>query len=134
MKNKKIAKQLMAIGVQRNDAAAFARAYRKIIAAGRRDLFPEMEFPVPNVVQTAPVRTLGVTILRHRYDLASRAACGVDLDQYIREAVAKELAQHLVLSPYVQYQQRDLNTGVVEFKALVRVVEAPYEGGVYERS
>lgn len=126
MKNKKIVKQLMAIGVQRNDAAAFARTYRKIIAAGRRDLFPEMEFPIPKVVQTAPVRTLGVTILRHRYDLARMAA--VNVNEHIRMAIAQELAQHLVLSPYVKYQYRDLITGDVEIRALVRVVDPLQEG------
>ncbi len=35
MNRKKTIKQLMAIGVQRNDAAAFARTYRKIMDAKR---------------------------------------------------------------------------------------------------
>lgn len=53
MTNKKISKQLMAIGVQRNDAAAFARAYRKIMDAKREELFPEIVKPVMPVVHTA---------------------------------------------------------------------------------
>lgn len=52
MNRKKTIKQLMAIGVQRNDAAAFARAYRKIMDAKKEDLFPEIVKPVIPVVGT----------------------------------------------------------------------------------
>lgn len=52
MNRKKTIKQLMAIGVQRNDATAFARAYRKIMDAKREDLFPEIVKPVMPVVGT----------------------------------------------------------------------------------
>lgn len=52
MNHKKTIKQLMAIGVQRNDAAAFARAYRKIMDTKREDLFPEIVKPVMPVVGT----------------------------------------------------------------------------------
>lgn len=52
MNRKKTIKQLMAIGVQRNDAAAFARAYRKIMDAKKEDLFPEIVKPVMPVVGT----------------------------------------------------------------------------------
>lgn len=50
---KKTIKQLMAIGVQRNDAAAFARAYRKIMDAKMEGLFPEIVKPVMPVMGTA---------------------------------------------------------------------------------
>lgn len=45
MTDKKTIKQLMALGCQRNDAAAFARTYRKIKAAKREELFPELIAP-----------------------------------------------------------------------------------------
>lgn len=129
MKNKKITKQLMAIGVQRNDAAAFARTYHKIVSRGRRDLFPELTIPAPPMVRTAmlSVQTLKVSILRHRAILYAAEASGACVDQYIRKKMAEELAQCLLSSPYVLYQQRDLLTGEREFTARIRVVE-PAEG------
>lgn len=52
MNRKKTIKQLMSIGVQRNDAAAFARAYRKIKDAKMEGLFPDIIEPVLPVVGT----------------------------------------------------------------------------------
>lgn len=126
MNRKKQIKQLMSIGVQRNDAAAFARTYHKIVSRGRRDLFPELTIPAPLVVRTTilSVQTLKVSILRHRTILYAAEASGACVDPYIRKKMAEELAQCLLSSPYVLYQQRDLPTGEREFTARIRVVES----------
>lgn len=83
----------------------------------------ECEHFLPGVAQTVPVQTVHATILLNKHDVVSMGYGGADMDQYIRMAIAKELAQHLAFSPYMRYQQRDLPTGDVEFNALVRVVD-----------
>ena len=46
MKHKKITKQLMGMGIQRNEAQVFARVYRKVLDAGMEGMFPEIVRPV----------------------------------------------------------------------------------------
>ena len=65
MNRKKTIKQLMSIGVQRNDAAVFARTYRKIKDAKMHGLFPDIIEPVMPVMGT--VVNYRVTPFRAEY-------------------------------------------------------------------
>lgn len=123
MNNKKIAKQLMAIGVQRNDAAAFARAYRKIVDAEMDYLFPEIVKPV------MPVRLSVVN-----YDLIPiRAKCTVsdiqmelladspgDLYRRVTGKIATMLADKLAESGAMKISTEKVKFGV-EFTGTVNV-------------
>lgn len=128
MTNKKITKRLMAIGVQRNDAAVFARAYRKIMAAGQEDLFPEIVKPVMPVnvaYKHYPAQMLQATVTMPDPKLCTLAASDIDLQRYMWLRLARELAEHLYLSGVMQVQSRrvpGLGSGVTEFVATVHVV------------
>lgn len=49
MKRRKMIKQMMGIGISRNEAEIFARTYKKVIAAGKTDLFPDLMIPPAKV-------------------------------------------------------------------------------------
>ena len=129
MTNKKIVKQLMAIGVQRNDAAAFAKAYRKIMDAGREDLFPEIVNPVMpmNVVyKHYPAQKLQAT-----YELSNvqRRLLFISLDELLQDVrckLAYELANALLESGMVRVEAREQPDscigGSTQYRAIVHVV------------
>lgn len=124
MTNKKITKQLMAIGVQRNDAASFARAYRKIMAAEMEYLFPEIVKPV------MPARLQVVN-----YDIVTlRAKCMVpdtqmvlladspgDLYRRVTGKIATVLADKLADSGAMKISTEKVKFGV-EFTGTVKIV------------
>ena len=124
MQNKKIVKQLMAIGVQRNDAAAFARTYRKIKATKMEALFPEIMGPaMPQVVyEHYPAQMLRAVVEMTDEKIIGLAADGVDMKQYVGEKLAKEIANHLYSSGVMQIESRIMHTNSTRFVATVHVV------------
>ena len=129
MTNKKIAKQLMAIGVQRNDAAAFARTYRKILDAGRKDLFPEIIEPVMpmNVVyKDYPIQKLRATYEMSNIGMRMRFISQDDLLREVRDKLTHDIAKALLESGMAQVERRELPYsgigGCTQFRATVHVV------------
>lgn len=96
MKRKKYIKQLMALGVQRNDAAGFVSAYRACVAAGKEHLLPDILQPAP-IVPAIP-------IIRQPYKVAKFAvtmrSSDNDLSWLPREAedINKQLAREMGLA------------------------------------
>ena len=121
--HERITKQLMAIGCQRNDAAAFARTYRKIMDANREDLFPEIIKPV------MPVQFKAVNVSTYRL----RASVTVsdremewhrqhpdDLKRRVVDTLASRLADELAKGS-MKIETRKFN-GAVEFIGTVNVI------------
>ena len=124
MNRKKTIKQLMAIGVQRNEAVAFARAYRKIMDAKREDLFPEIVKPVMPIMgtvnnyQVTPIRARFVAHdeLRYVYHESS-----VDFAAMIEAELSKQIAYGLMQSGAFRMERRAIGYGT-EYMATVNVV------------
>lgn len=99
MKRKKIVKQLMAIGVNRNDAAAFARAYHRVMWAKREDLFPEIikpAMPAIGTIERHETRTLRAECLISAHQMM---VGNEHLDAFkdrIMENLAEELAKGML--------------------------------------
>ncbi len=88
MNKKKEVKKLMALGIQRNDAAAFIRTYRKLISTGNASAIPTMLMPVPEVkVQNYDVRKIRSQYRFYRRDVypgAEDRARNIVVDQLLR--------------------------------------------------
>ena len=124
MTNKKITKQLMAIGVQRNDAAAFARAYRKIMDAKREDFFPEIIKPV--MPARFPVVNYNIVPLRARcmvsdIQMELLADSPGDLYRRVTGKLATMLADKLAESGAMKISTEKVAFGV-EFTGTVNIV------------
>ena len=124
MKRKKTVKQLMAIGVQRNDAAAFARTYRKIMCAKREDLFPEIIKPVMPVIGT--VCNYRVETIRASSMVNRRMAfpCGSDEEfrTIITERLSDELAKSLIQSGAAALTITQIDNMTAQYDITVKVV------------
>lgn len=126
-RNKQI-KLLMSIGVQRNDAAAFARIYRKVKAAKREKLFPllvEPAIPIKVVHEDYQRRYLRTAVVIPDLKLRRIAASGADMQQFVGMRLAKQLADHLYLSGVMQMVHRKMpgyGEGATEFTATVCVL------------
>lgn len=122
MRQKKLVKQLMAAGVQRNDAAAFVKTYRAVKDAGLTRLFPELELPPAPVIQTRTVRPerLCAKYTVDSYEMNYRGG-SVDWDAYMNKRLVKELAHRLKDSGLVCFSKRATPLWT-EFCAEVRVL------------
>lgn len=134
MTQKKTIKQLMAIGVQRNDAAAFVRAYRKIRENKREDMLPWILEPEPPRImrEELPIATLSASyeISAIELEMRRRAIPGADINSAIHGKLVHALANELLKSRAVKMEYRSqLDNAGFEFRrvsALVRVVETEY--------
>lgn len=123
MNRKKTIKQLMAIGVQRNDAAAFARAYRKIMYAKKEDLFPEIikpVMPMVGVVHNHRVETIRASSIVHR-DMAFPCADNEEFTTVITERLSDELAKSLIQSGAAALSIKQIDTMRTQYDVTVRV-------------
>lgn len=124
MTNKKIIKQMMAIGVQRNDAAAFAKTYRKIMDAGLEDLFPEIIKPVMPVryrVENYNLTTLRAQCTVPDIQMELLADSQGDLYRRVTGKLATLLADELVNSGAMKISAEKVRFGV-QFTGDVKVV------------
>ena len=125
MNRKKTIKQLMAIGVQRNDAAAFARAYRKIMDAKREDLFPEIVKPVMPVMGTVvnyrvtPFRAdCVISDPQRSFFIENSEECA---DRIMRE-LSKDLAKCLMENGAITVRTQQFRDKGTRYTAVVKVV------------
>ena len=125
MNSKKTIKQLMAIGVQRNDAAAFARAYRKIMDAKREDLFPDIVkpvVPVPLQVVNYNVGKLQARCVVSDIQMELLADSPGDLYRRVTGKLATMLADKLAESGAMKISTEKVAFGV-EFTGTVIVAD-----------
>ena len=128
MNRKKQIKQLMSIGVQRNDAVAFARVYRKVKAAKREKLFPllvEPDIPIKVVHEDYQRRYLRTAVLIPDLRLRRVAASGADMKQFVGMQLANQMVDQLYLSGLVEMEYRKVpgyGEGATEFTATVCVL------------
>lgn len=123
MKQKKTIKQLMAIGVQRNDAAAFARAYRKIMDAKREDLFPEIVKPVMPVMGTVlnyRVETIRASSMVNR-QMAFPYCDDEEFTTMIMERLSDELAKNLIQSGAAAMSIKQIDGIITQYVVTVNV-------------
>lgn len=105
MTNKKIVKQLMGIGVQRNEAAAFAKTYRKIMNAKREDLFPEIVRPVMPVQFSVVNHQLVNFRAVYAGDDRRRSYMGdEEYAKHVKHCLSEELASGLVREGFVKVE------------------------------
>lgn len=123
MNRNKTIKQLMAIGVQRNDAAAFARAYRKIMYAKMEDLFPEIVKPVMplvGVVHNHQVKTIRASSIVNR-EMAFPWADSDEVTTVITERLCDELAKSLIQSGAAALSIIQIDEMRTQYNVTVRV-------------
>ena len=125
MNRKKTIKQLMSIGVQRNDAAAFARTYRKIKDANMHGLFPDIIEPVMPVMGTVvnyrvtPFRAECFTAESQRYCLRE------DKEVFatrIMHKLSENLAECLMENGAIIMRQEEIDGVGTRYTATVKVV------------
>lgn len=124
MNRKKTIKQLMAIGVQRNDAAAFARAYRKIMDAKREDLFPEIVkpvMPVMGIVQEHHVETFQAAYLVPEHHVSYFIENKEEFAIRIKDELIQGLARGLMDNGAVIIRIERVYGGATRYTATVRV-------------
>jgi len=95
MRKKKTIKQLMALGIQRNDAAGFVEAYHVIKAKKKEYMLPVIMAPPPPPIEVSrrPIRTMTTV-----YCTAPMELCNVpseDAEKYIKRQLARQLAAGL---------------------------------------
>lgn len=101
MKHKRCIKMLMSMGVQRNDAAGFAKAYNEILRKGLQDKFPYLaETLIPKVpqIRSTPLRTLELQAEYVMTDYEAQCALyrAVDFENYIRSRLGARLVDELL--------------------------------------
>ena len=127
---KKTIKQLMAIGVQRNDADAFARTYRKIMGAKMEALFPEIVKPVMPVVgtianyQIEKFRAVYLTAEGQRYIFRENEE---EFATRIKGKLSQEIAECLMKNGAIIMRIEQIHGIGTKYTATVNVV-MPKEG------
>ena len=104
MNRKKTIKQLMAIGVQRNDAEVFIRSYRKIQKAGMHKLCEAImnpPMPVPMVHVNLNPQKLRSDVFIHAAEF-ERSRCQAGLIERSLDQVKYQLAEQLAKSGAVE--------------------------------
>ena len=114
----------MAIGVQRNDAAAFARAYRKIMDAKMESLFPEIVKPIMPVnyqVVNYPVVPIRASYTAHDAFAYYYRDSSINFAAMVEGELSKQIAQELLKNGAIRLEKRR-SFDFVEYSATVKVV------------
>lgn len=123
MKNARLKKQLMSIGIQRNDAAAFIRCYRKIQRSDKVELFRAIMNPEPpiqpKIINVVP-HSLQVETSVSQDELYTHKA--VDLEAIVRERLSRQLADGLMDSGAMIITKQADWFGNTKIRAKVHVV------------
>lgn len=107
MKSRKAVKKLMALGIQRNEAAVFARVYGKVKAVRREDLFPDillLERPVGVVRRELEIVTLRADYHYEQFDRAY--VMPREKEAYVKNHLARALADEAVQNQLVEFTRR----------------------------
>lgn len=107
MRSKKAVKQLMALGIQRNEAAVFARVYGKVKAARREDLFPEIILPAMPVGVVRREMEIVTLQADYRYESFDRAyVMPREKETFVKNELARALAAEAVKCQLVEFTRR----------------------------
>ena len=124
---KRTIKRLMALGVQRNDAAGFIAARNAIKAAHMEHLLPWAFMPPAPPIHTTNRRLekFATSIYLHPEQVLS---ANID-DEYIHRDLARSLAQGILAAGFIKITKRQLPPEAwtrgpcVEYRATITVVE-----------
>lgn len=129
MKHRKTVKKLMALGIQRNDAAGFVSTYNKLAATGKLGALPEVVFEMRPVNPIASEQKKIVSFATRQVISDNDSLMGwaepERLWEKIEQRMVKELCEGLMRSGLVHMERRRYETygGCTEFIAKIRVVE-----------
>ena len=120
MGTKKIIKLLMAEGVQRNDAAAFVRAYQKLKFKSVIRQFPELIVPPPMPIRTQTIypKQYAAEFVLSKQEIRSGS---FDYERYVRHKLSEKLARGLEYSGFILFEHKEYAEDVV-FTAKLRVL------------
>ena len=131
MKKRKI-KQLMALGIQRNDANAFLSVYTTLSRARKTELLPAILHPVPipriqaEEYRTVPIRSM---IIVPHDKLALMSDFEHSHSDYFTEAIRRQLESELLnelrRSGAIEFKSRSAGALGTEFYSTLRVL-LPY--------
>ena len=127
MKRRKYIKQLMALGVQRNDAAGFVSTCWAITAAGKEHLLPViMQAPIPTIRTDYQVQKFATTVrYSDKYDF-HRVPADLD-DPYVYKELAREMGLALLDAGAIKVTRQELppdrwsGARCVEYRATIKV-------------
>ena len=109
LRNKELRRMLMGIGVQRNDADAFIRAYRAIEKAGAQRICQEIMVP-PIRVETRYGRAEKLVVEAAITDQSAMYMTPENLKRTIKRSLAQMLGRELMESGAVKLLQRRMQT------------------------
>lgn len=127
MKGKKLRKQLMAMGIGRNDAAGFVRAYRAIRKAKKQELCRDIMNPPMSAEVLTGGRLLTIQRMRVQHDVPDELLRCVEswrrkqVENYIWEEMAVAMGRLLIDEAAVLFQQERRPEGYTVFRAEIRV-------------
>ena len=126
MRGKKLRKQLMAIGIQRNDAAGFIRAYRVIQRAKKQELCRDIMYR-PMSVGLSFGRPVNLETLRAQYILPDEVLYRADRDRrkqvfgFCKDRLVEGMARELIDKAAVIVQLECRAKGCTVFRAEIQV-------------
>lgn len=127
MREKKLRKQLMAIGIQRNDAAGFIRAYREIQKAGKHKLCRDIMNPPMSAAVLVGGRPVMIQRMRVQYAVPDEQFRCVEpwrrkqVEGCIREEMAVAFGRLLIDEAAMLFQQERRPEGCTVFRAEIQV-------------
>lgn len=122
MSRKRQIKRLMALGIQRNDAAGFVKASRILIDKGRADMLPGvLSEPQPIIVSKREIRTFTAQVsTTWLFETTIQAA--EEKEDYIKRKLGQALGMGLLDGGLCKIQARaDMRTGGAEYRATIDV-------------
>lgn len=125
-------KQLMALGIQRNDANAFLNVYNTVVKKRKEDLLPVILRPVPipriqtEECRVVPIRSM--VIVPHN-KLALVSDFELSPSGYFTEAIKRKLEEEILnglrREGAIEFKSRSAGTLGVEYYSMLRVL-MPY--------
>lgn len=127
MREKKMRKQLMAIGIQRNDAAGFIRAYREIQKAGKHKLCRDIMNPPMSAAVPVGGRPMTIQRMRVQHIVSDEEFRCVEpwrrkqVENNIREEMAVAFGRLLIDEAAMLFQQERSQEACTAFRAEIQV-------------
>ena len=128
MSRKRQIKRLMALGIQRNDAAGFVKASRILMDKGMHHLLPApLCDPLPIIVSEREMRTFVASYTCSRY-YAQTATAAKETAELIKIKLGQELGIGLLQSGLCKIQAKtDMYADAVRYQAIIDVAEPKYD-------
>lgn len=127
MREKKLRKQLMAIGIGRNDAAGFVRAYREIQKTGKHKLCRDIMNPPMSATVLVGGRPVTIQRMRVQHAVPDEQFRCVEpwrrrqVEDRVREDMAVAFGRLLIDEAAMLFQQERRPEGCTVFRAEIQV-------------